>query len=933
MVLLVFIFRALVAFAQVPSPDTGSVAGTVSDAWNGKGLSGVTITVRGFTFATQTDSLGSYKLAGVPPGNHVIQFTKGGYVKVLVENVRIAAGQTTRADVQLKPDFFLMETYEVMAEPFQEQRVQILETRQNATVLLEALGSEQLSRAGVSDAAEALTKVTGATLVDGKFAVIRGLSDRYTSATLNSAEIPSADPYRKSAQLDLFPSSMIDRIEVSKTFTPDQPGGFTGGAINIVTKSFPEKFFLTLSVGGSYNTQSSLNDRFLTSPGGKLDWTGMDDGTRALPEVLADANVVVPRPNTGAANNALLNQFTRSFTLKQMGPTREEKPFNHNFSGATGGKTNLFGRDFGYFASFSYDHKYNFYEHGEVGRYAPSQGGIETRLKAADTRSTDEVAWGTAVSLAHKLSDNNELSFSFLYTQTGENEARRITGFHYRESETGDIFDSVVLHYTERNLQSFQFKGKHELAIPYEAKLDWTVSLATTTQEEPDLRYMSMFHTVSGFTGFANELFPQTPTRYFRELQEDNLTARIDHTLPFLTWAGHEGALKLGLYRSYSDRKYRDRGFSYESINYVPWNRDGDPLNFLPTLEASKATSDFFLRANPPNRYDGDQEISAYYNMLELPVLQRLKLVGGARVEKTRINVASTGGSLATTAARASIQQTDLLPAAGLIYSPLTNLNIRLHYSRTIARPTYREIANVETFDFAGGDILVGNPALKLSSITNYDFRVEWFPKPGNILAAGAFYKELTAPIELAYVTLDQDKITYVNRDEATVFGFEVEGRAGLDLFHPSFKGFSLGANYAMIESETALTPTELAFKRAVNPAEPVSRSLYDQSPFILNLDFSYDNDRTGTALTLAYNLTGRRLAIVNPFGDDVYEHPGESLDLSLSQRISKHWKVKFSAKNLLDPVFKRTYGENGKDIYSSYTKGRQFGVSLSCSF
>ena len=136
-----------------------------------------------------------------------------------------------------------------------------------------------------------------------------------------------------------------------------------------------------------------------------------------------------------------------------------------------------------------------------------------------------------------------------------------------------------------------------------------------------------------------------------------------------------------------------------------------------------------------------------------------------------------------------------------------------------------------------------------------------------------------------------------------------------------------------MIASDTPLTPDELSRKREIKPAEPESRPLYDQSPFILNLDFSYDNDRWGTAFTVAYNLTGRRLAIVNPYGDDVYEHPGDSLDLSLSQRISKHWKVKFSAKNLLDPSFKRTYGDNGMNIYSSYTKGRQFGISLSCSF
>ncbi|NJM54825.1 MAG: TonB-dependent receptor plug domain-containing protein [Verrucomicrobiae bacterium] len=192
----------------------------------------------------------------------------------MLENVRVAPGLTTRADYALKPQYFEMDPFEVIAEPYEEQSVAILEERQSSAIMTDSLGSDFLSKVGAGDAAEALTKVTGATIVGGKFAVVRGLSDRYTTATLNGAEIPSADPYRKAVQLDLFPSAMIDTIAVSKTFTPDQPGGFTGGLIDIRTKSFPEKFTFSIGVGAGYNTATTLRDDFASYDGGRPTGSG-----------------------------------------------------------------------------------------------------------------------------------------------------------------------------------------------------------------------------------------------------------------------------------------------------------------------------------------------------------------------------------------------------------------------------------------------------------------------------------------------------------------------------------------------------------------------------------------------------------------------------------------------------------------------------------
>ena len=248
---------------------------------------------------------------------------------------------------------------------------QLLAERSKAAASIEAIGSEQISKSGASDAGGAVTKVAGATISDGKFAVIRGLNDRYVSTTLNGANLPSADPYRQSAPLDLFPAQVIDRVVVTKTFTPDQSGTATGGGIDVLTRSFPDKTFLTVSLGGEYNTQSSLNDRFLTSTGGGLDWAGMDDGTRALPaEVSRLAPIGARFPDApsssgvigtplyyqSVSNASLLHKVTRELGTTEFGPKREAPPLNHNFAMAGGGSSFLLGQPIGYFASMSYKH-------------------------------------------------------------------------------------------------------------------------------------------------------------------------------------------------------------------------------------------------------------------------------------------------------------------------------------------------------------------------------------------------------------------------------------------------------------------------------------------------------------------------------------------------------------------------------------------------
>jgi outer membrane receptor protein involved in Fe transport len=937
-------------FAQT---EFGSINGTVIESWEGKPLPGVTVTVRGTTLATTTDSQGRFQVNPVAPGEHTLRFSKSGYAAATVTEVRVLAGQQSKVDGVLRPEFYDMEEYEVTAEELTQQTEQILFERQKAVAMTEALGSDFLARVGAGNAAESIAKVSGATIVEGKFAVIRGLNDRYVTTTLNGANIPSADPYRQSASLDLFPSQVIDRVVVAKTFTPDQPGTFTGGGIDIVTKSFPEKPFLSLSLGGAYNTQSSFNSRFPSYRGGGLDWAGMDDGARALPsELVGRTPPDFPGFSTGPASspayaerlqNALsLSEFTRALGATEFAPTREASPMDHNFSAAGGGSTKLWGGPFGYFAGVSYKHDYSFYEDGVVSRY---WNGTQLKSSYRDSRSLSIVNWSTMVNLAYQAFENHKLGFTFFYNQNGSDDVR-VQDEGFDATNPGFTVRKFNLYYTERNLNTYQVKGEHLFPRAAGLKFDWLFALTGTTQDEPDARFFNDTDDGGGYATGGNAVpSPSKPTRYFRGLGEDNQNVKLDWTVPFHLWAEGEAQFKFGLFESDSSRTFDERQFYYDGRG--GYNNDpnfflaADRLGLVNTVTNTLTGSiafDWgdFVRVFD-SRYSGNRGVQAGYVMLDLPVVKKLKLVGGARYETTDMSVHSESylpSSITSLRSNNSlIVQNDLLPSVGVIYSIRSNMNFRVSYSQTIARPTFREMAAYYSYDPTIGDFIEGNPRLQMTSIDNYDVRWEWFPRPGEVYSVSAFYKDLQNAIERSDLKVDAEVITFKNRPAAKIYGLEFEARKNLDFLGERGKPFSLGGNLSLVQSEAELLPDEVFNKRHFFPGLDPKRPLFDQSPYIANVDLSYSSAGGGATASLICNVAGPRISITKLNAPDVYEQPAPTLDFVASKKIGRHATVKFAAKNLFDPRIERTYGENSSLLYSSYRKGRAFGLSLSYDF
>lgn len=943
-----FLMTGLAAYAD----EGGNITGVVVSSWDGTPMPSVVVSVKGTTLAAQTDANGRYQLNNVPPGDQTLRFSKSGFAAAVVADVRVLTGQSTTVNGNLRPEFYEMEEYEVTAEEFAEQTEKILIERQQASSLVDAIGSEQFSKLGASDAGQIVSRVTGVSLVDSKYVVVRGLSDRYTRTLLNGVEVPSADPYRMSPQLDLFPSAMIDRINVSKTFTPDQPGGTGGGTIDIVTKSFPEKPFVKATLGTSYNENSNLKKNFLAAPESSMDMFALPSGPKPLdPELFGltaapsrpgpagtletAANAVARRQQADAAAGLLQNLGTANFA-----GVSQSSPLNSSFAASAGETIHVFERNLGMFGGINYSRTFRLIEDGIKNRYNPN--GTPKRL-GTETRGNIGTDYGANVNLGYDLSEYAQLGFNFMLAHSTDEEARHGT-YPFTEGQDESL-ERWQIHFTDREILNYQLHGHHELPFLAESKVDWVVALASTTQNEPDQRFMNYFMDADGRATFgdASTPFPQYPARYFREIEEQSLNYRVDWTLP-LSFMKEDSKLKAGFFSSGTERDFKEQYFSYDlHTGFDPNNPNtylndpaylqyvathvGDTTGGVGRTNYNWARSILNTVAHP---YTASLDVHAVYLMGDFGVLPWLRLIGGARLESTLLKLDAGPYGMA------NIDQSDLLPAASAVITLWTNLDLRLSYGETVARPSFRELSLYDSYEPDLDVVLRGNPNLKMISIKSYDARVEWYPNPGEILSAGFFYKEVERPIEWISVSADDELVEPFNRlnKPATLMGVEFEARKSLEFITGQFKGLTLGANITLIKSIATLTDVELTSKREVQPSTSGTRPLFDQSPYIINLDLNYEHPTSGTTFVIGANLTGARLVLLRTKGPDIYEHPPISLDAAISQKFWKHWTARFGVRNLLDPDFLRTYGSDSKGkVFQSYKRGRTFSVSLSAEF
>lgn len=921
---------------------SASINGTVIDAETGEELIGATVIIEGSLTGCSVGMDGNYAIEDLSPGVYTLKCQYISYKTQTISNIVIKSSSETRYDFKLEPLAIALDEINIIGRAVTRTETAMLNLQMKSTNLMNGISASQISKNGDSNVASALKRVTGLSIQDGKYAYVRGLSDRYMVTTLNSAQIPALDPERNTVQLDIFPSNIIENIVVNKSFTPNLTGNFSGGHINIITREFPEKLSLQFSTSLTYNTNSSFNNDFLTYDGSSTDFLGYDNGSRSIP---ADARGSIPR--LGDINNYdMLTSITTSFN-KNWEQKRSQQFLNQSYSLSLGNQFSLWNKSLGYIVALSYSKSNKYYGNGVRSRYQlidETSEELINEYRYADAKGGNSANWSAIGQLSYEIAKGNTISLNVFKNQNATKSARYLSG------PNPDIADNIYyqtrgLDFEERSFTSAQLKGKHQLKNNGKTAINWLTTYTKSGIDQPDYRNFNNSYYLSG-NDTIYEIAPSkysVPSRFFRELEESTYytKADVEHQYKVFnrTAKVQVGASFLKKHRTFSDKRFdfKDQNNSFLGSIEDYFANDNIGVN-AHSWEESQLLGVFVSQSEKNdeiNSYRGDEYNFATYLMATYELQKNLNLILGARVEQAMLEVESQSDLVD----KGELNNLDLLPAFILNYHPGEKTNIRFAYSKTIARPNFRELAPYSSFDFMGGDVIVGNPHLRKTSINNLDLRYEYSPKMGELFALGVFYKDFKDPIEKTYnPEAASPELTWRNVDHASVYGLEIELRKQLST-SGFLSRFKAGLNASFIHSQVNVDPLELEHIHKSESSYPSKRVMAGQPNYILNLILSYNNKKNTTSSNLSFNVSGKRLIIVNSGGTpDIYQLPFPLLNYNISQQLGKHFKLKASINNILNPVFKQTfsrYNENGtfkgkEYLYQSYQKGIDFSIGLS---
>lgn len=891
------VVRAAMAAAAVAvttpamAQDTGRIVGRVIDARTGAGLTNVVVEVAGSGIGTLSGIDGRFSLSGVPAGEASITAQTIGYAAKTVTGLVVQAGGATQQDISLGAAALELTAIEVTASAERGSVNRALDAQRNAAGILSAISAEQISRSPDGDAAAAVQRVSGVTVQDGKYVFVRGLGERYTTTSLNGARIPSPEPERKTVPLDLFPAGLLQQITTSKTFTPNLPGDFSGAQVDIRTREYPGTRQFTLSVSQGVN--SAATGRLLPmAPRAGGEWYAGAAGPRTLPDVVRDT----PRPQPGPQTNAMVNAMRNAWSAED----RRGLP-GSSLGMALGGTDAILGRDVGYLLSATY----SLADEANLDGLRENVEG--DRFQGVTGRQS--VLAGGLLNLSTLVGTHSRISLNNSYNRTADNEARLETGFYENH---GTNIRIERLRYVERSVRSHQLQLQHQLSRGH--RLEWGVSASAVSRQEPDR------------SEFVTWLDPATPTWYNQEgafrayggLTESALEGSAEYRLDL----GRQGSVLRfgGLYRGV-DRDAYDTGYAIRTREWSPddprWQASAEQI-FDGRFTADDERLFELGIFNAGGNYGATDRLAAGFGMLELALTSRIGFVGGARVERSELEVSYQ--DVLGTEGIASPSFTDVLPSAALNIELSETQKLRLSASRTLARPEYREIAPICYRAGLGEEQRCGNPDLKRTLIQNYDVRWERYPAAGEMLAVALFAKRFQDPIEPRYQGRSgTNSLWFQNAESAVNYGIEVEAMRNLSFLARRLEPLSFFANATVMKSEVT-TGTEGDPKRAMT----------GQAPYVVNTGLTWAAPGSGTSATLLFNMVGERIINARPSGQtvlDMVEQPRPALDVSLRFPILAGVSSKLDLKNLLDSPYEVRQGDFQRMYYRS---GRSASLGLS---
>lgn len=868
----------------------GTIAGKIIDAKTSEALTGCSVKLMTGAGGSVSDIDGQFRIGQVIPGRHTILVRYTGYQEKSVEGIVVTAGNVTTVDITLEDPSSgtALQELVIVARSHRESQTALTILQKNSPVIADGISAETIKRTPDRTTGDVLRRVSGAALQDGRFAVIRGLNDRYNTALVNGFMLSSTEPDRRAFSFDIFPSALLDNLLIYKTAAPDLPGEFAGGAIILNTRDIPEKNYLQASVSAGYNTLTTFQP-FQKAPGSSTDWTGMDDGTRKLPAAM---------PATRQEYLALTpeNRYDIARTFSNSWTPSAAVQARPNYSAQiTGGvlKEMSNAKSLGATFGLTYNNSLRFQE---MNRRDFDMGG--QLFDFTDKQYNNSILTGLLANIGYNLNRNNKIVFQNTLTVNTDNNLFVRNGLEVTEETE---LKSQAIEFTKTSLLTSQLTGEH-IAGEKHYKVQWGLGLNKVERDAPDQRRFLYRRPVSTpgdeqpFTIFVplGGGDPYRMGRTYLNLQENVYNAYLHFSAPFVIF-GEKQTFKTGVLYQKKDRLFGGRLLGIiKSQNILAPGLMQQPIE---TIFDSRHfnTNGFALDDITSNadRYDAQSDLTAGYALLQ-NTLGDVKLNWGVRYEYfgQRLNSFDVRNQPVNIRLRTPV----FLPSLNLTYALTEQQNLRFCASKTVSRPEFRELAPFTFFDFVTQTLILGNPSLKSARVYNADLRYEWYPGENQLLSASVFYKYFRDPIEqiVASSGATTRTRTFSNVANAQNYGIELEARYKLGFIHPALEQLTAFGNLSLIRSRLDLSKANVP-----NPRRP----LQGQSPYVANVGMTLTLPQTGIASTLVYNMVGDRIFEVGFFGyADVYERHRPVLDWQISKSIGRRMEVKLNWQDMLSP-------------------------------
>ena len=928
---------SFIAFAQ-----SGIITGTVNDGEYNDILPFANVIIKDSQRGALSDFEGKYSLE-LKPGIYTVQFSFVGYQTLEINEVIVKNGETIIVDVTLKASTAKLDEVIITTSLKRNTEASILYLQRNSVKLMDGLSLESIKNSGASDIASAVKNIPGVSVQRGKYVYVRGLGDRYTKTSLNGVDVPGLDPDRNTLQLDLFPSSILENVIVSKSSTADQGADFTGGAINIVTKDIPNKEGYSASLGLGYNSDFHFNKNYLTYKGSKTDFLGFDNGLRDNP---IPSQQYIPLPQE---NGEVVEILTKRFT-KNLAARRETSFMDYNFSFTAGNQFDVGNNKLGYVAAISYRNETQYFSQyidGQVFRknVNPTIYELNTDRTQQGEGGTNNVLISGIAGLSFKTK-KSKYKFNVLHIQNGESKASIFNQQNRIQNSNQIKKDNLI--YTQRSITNLLLNGKHSIDQESNWILDWKLSPSLALVYDKDFRVTPFKVSIDELTGIKTYTIEPSesglPTRIYRDLNEGNIVSNID-IINKHTFLGKEAKLKFGVGYAYKTRSFEVERFSFPLLNIASDFANGDPDQILADQNIYDASinSGVFVRRDSgiSDTYDSQMSIASAYASEEFKITDWFQVVVGLRFEKFQL-VYTGERQDGTKLNKATIlDKSDFFPSTNLIFdlNEEGSQKIRTSYARTTARPSFKEASLAEIFDPINNTFFIGNINVQPTYINNFDLRYEKYGENGDFYTISGFYKSFKDPIELSFIRSATGQFTPLNLGDAIVYGTEIEIRKNLG-FIPGLEKFRINTNLSLINSEQEFSNDEKANREDNLRSGEVlddTRPLQGQSPYLVNFGIDYTNDN-GWNAGLFYNVQGKTLQIVGS-GDipDVYTLPFNNLLFNASKTFGKNKNATISLKfeNLLNSNIESVYESyKAKDqIYSKWNPGQKISISYNVKF